>query len=96
MQTLIHADIFFFVTTVLLVVIGVLFIVALSYVISILRDLREFLRKAAGRVEPVLDDLTGLHSAIRKHGLKVAYFLSVIGGFFDRKGRKHHEDQEEE
>lgn len=80
MQTLIHADIFFFITSIAVVVLSVFFAVALFYTILILRDLRQLSGLVRKGGETLASDVTEIRSAILGGGTRV---LSVFDYFFD-------------
>jgi hypothetical protein len=75
MDSLIHADIFFFVTTIAVVVIGAFAVVALAYLIKLLRRGREIAEQVRAEtvlvradIQRVRDELTGGQFLIRKMG----------------------------
>lgn len=80
METLIHADIFFFVTTIAVVVIGVVLAAVLIYLSVILRDVRAVVRKGRGEAEAMLDDLRGFRERVKAHGVAFSDFLSFFKG----------------
>lgn len=85
MQTLVHADIFFFISTIALVVLGILLAIGLYYAIGILRDAREIsarLKKASVDIEKDLDALRG---AVKAEGSKVKGIADLVLGFAIRK-----------
>ncbi len=84
MQTLVHADIFFFISTVALVVLSILLAICLYYVIGILRNVREVserIKKASGSLEK---DLDGLRNAVKAEGNRVKGIADVVLGFVAR------------
>ncbi len=63
-SSIIHADIFFFVTTVALIIFAVIGIIASWYIIATLRNIRDISRtlkhgvdNAEGRIEEICDDI---------------------------------------
>jgi hypothetical protein len=85
MQTLVHADIFFFISTLCLVVLSILAAVGLYYAIGILRDMREIsarIKKASLDMEK---DLDGLRNAVKAEGNKVRGIADLTLGFIIRK-----------
>ena len=81
MQTLVHADIFFFISTIALVVLSILLALGLYYAIGILRDAREIsarIKKASVDIEK---DLDGLRNAVKAEGNKVQGIADLILGF---------------
>lgn len=83
-QSLIHADIFFFITTVVVIVLAILLIFALVFIIEILRDARDITRKFKKESEEVLGDLHDLREHIKQEGLTIGY----MGKFFKRLFKK--------
>ena len=53
MDTLMKANVFFFVTTIAVIVFSVLGIIALAYLIGILHDVRRATRKLEGEVDAI-------------------------------------------
>ena len=82
MDTLIHADIFFFVTTVAVVVVGIVFTVALIYLIKILNDIKKISEQI--REETILfrEDISDLRNETRRGGFKVKNFIEFATGLF--------------
>ncbi len=87
MSTLVHADIFFFVTTIAVVVVAAVFTAALVYLVKILRDLKEV--TAQVREETVLfrEDLKGVRDEIRRDGFTLRGIFSILAKFFSGKER---------
>ena len=88
MDTLIHADIFFFVTTIAVVVIALFFIIALIYLIKTLNRIKDIAEQV--RQETVLfrEDIHGLRNSVRQ-GFKIKRLLSFFQSFTEkRKSRK--------
>jgi hypothetical protein len=87
MDTLIHADIFFFVTTIAVVVVGLVFTIALIYFIKILGDIKEVTGQV--REETVLfrEDLGNLRSDIRREGFRLERLLSFFRTMLKWKNR---------
>jgi hypothetical protein len=84
MQTLVHADIFFFISTICLVVLSIGAAVGLYYAIGILRDVREVtarIKKASGDIER---DLDALRYSVKAEGAKVKGIADLVLGFATR------------
>jgi predicted PurR-regulated permease PerM len=64
--TLIKADVFFFVTTIAVVLATVLGCVVLAYVIMILRDIRAIVARAKAEATAVIDDIADLREGIHE------------------------------
>ena len=79
MHTLIHADIFFFVTTIAVVVVGAALTVALIYAAKVLSDLRAITREV--REETVLfrSDIASLRADVAREGFRIERFIKFLG-----------------
>jgi len=93
MDTLIHADIFFFVTTIAVVVIAIIFIVALIYLIVILRRIRDIAEQV--REETVLfrEDIHGLRESVKREGFKLKNLFNFGYSFFKRRVGKRSKNE---
>ena len=82
MATLIHADIFFFITSVVTVILGILVAVALFYIVLILRDLRHISDLAQKSGDKLAGDLDELREAAKEEGLKMKtifdFFIALL------------------
>jgi uncharacterized protein YoxC len=88
METLIHADIFFFVTTIAVVVVAMGLIWALVYIITILRDMRTLAGKLKNEGEEIIDDVHKLREETKKRGNKADEYVKKILGYFINKSKK--------
>lgn len=87
MSDLIHADIFFFITSISVVVLSLFVAAALYYVVKILRDLQAVsakIRKASDELE---EDFEHLRSAMKGEGLKVKTIFDLFLEFITLKFR---------
>ncbi|HVZ76150.1 MAG TPA: hypothetical protein VG934_02670 [Candidatus Paceibacterota bacterium] len=87
MTEVVHADIFFFITSiaVILVTIGVL--ILLYYLIPAARDLRKVVAricKASGEVEKDFEDL---RMTLRQEGTKGKMLIDIVLGWLERAAR---------
>ena len=69
MNTLIHADIFFFVTTAVVIVIGILFAVAVVYLVRILNDLRHISDIVRSKTDVLAGDFDEVREKVKREGL---------------------------
>ncbi len=84
MDTLIQADIFFFVTTVVTIVIGVLIAVGLTYLVFVLRDLKHISHTVRTGADILADDISGLSQDIRRNGVKVKSLVDFTKKVYKR------------
>jgi hypothetical protein len=83
MTTLVHADIFFFVTTIAVVVVAIAFVVALVYLIAVLRRIRDVMEEVKAEAILVRDDIHNLRDQVRSGGFKLASLFSFAGKLFN-------------
>jgi hypothetical protein len=86
METLIHADIFFFVTTLLVIVITIVLAFAGFYVVRILKDMKAISGKVQEESEKIAADIEGLRSKIKEEGSNWRG-LGKFFGFFKNKNK---------
>ena len=82
METVIKADIFFFITSIFVIFLTVGFGVALIYIIPILKDMRHLSALAREGGDKLTEDLDDLRAAVKEEGMKaksiLGYFLALI------------------
>ncbi|HVV39293.1 MAG TPA: hypothetical protein VHD31_03120 [Candidatus Paceibacterota bacterium] len=84
MNEVVHADIFFFITSlaVLCITIGILMV--LYYLIPVARDLREIVGKIRKAGDEVEKDFEALRANLREEGTKGKTILNLVFGFLTR------------
>lgn len=91
METLIHADIFFFVTSIFVVflIVGfvILFALALVYIIPILRDMRDLSNIAKKEGDKLAGDIDELRTTVKAEGGKVKSVFDYLLSLFTRRQR---------
>lgn len=89
MNELLHADIFFFVTTIAVILIAVGVIVALYYVIKILRNVSSVSDRLEEGSKAIEEDLHDLRIRVKAGGISLAlaraFFKKASGWFSGRK-----------
>ncbi|MFA6094428.1 MAG: hypothetical protein WC757_00885 [Candidatus Paceibacterota bacterium] len=78
MNSLIHADIFFFITTIALIAFSIIGVVALIYIIKILVDARFIVRAFRGEVEGIIVDIKDFRSKVKEGGAKFRLFADLF------------------
>jgi hypothetical protein len=86
MDTLIHADIFFFITSVAVIAFTVIMVIVLIYVIIILKDIRYISRKVRDESDVILEDVHELRANVKAQGFAVGHFYTFFKKLFI-KGR---------
>jgi hypothetical protein len=87
-ESLIHADVFFFIATIAFVIISVGIIIALSYAIRILKIAKDISERVRSESLEILAEVKTLRHALRDEGLKWKHVIDLVRGFFVRKGKK--------
>lgn len=87
-ESLIHADIFFFISTIALVLISIGIIIATVYVIKILRNVKDVSDKINAESSELVADLKRLRASLRDEGIKWKHVADLARNFFVRKGKK--------
>ena len=86
MDSLLKSDIFFVVTTFVVLGLGVLIAVALVYLVRILSDVKKLSKKVRQEGESIVEDIEGLRENIKKNTIKLSDILSF--GFFRSKSAR--------
>ncbi len=89
MESVMKSDIFFFVTTIAVVVVSVGVVIALWYAVRILRDVKEFMTKARTEGDEILKEVGSFREEMKKKG-GVAKTLGafLVWVFARRRGKK--------
>lgn len=88
METLIHADIFFFITTIWVVIISAIVVVILWHVVFIVKDLRHISSKIREGGDTLSDDLHDLRVVMHTEGANVGHVWKYFKHLFEK--RKSH------
>lgn len=87
-ESLIHADIFFFISTISLVVLTVAAAIALFYLIRILRNARDISDTIKSESGEIVADSKRLRAALRDEGLKWRHVTHLVRTFFVKDSDK--------
>ncbi len=88
MDSFIKMDIFFFVTTLVVVVLGVLFSVALVYLIRLFRTLDRIANQVNEEATGIRADLDELRGKVKHEGLRLGHLITFFGKTATRR-KKH-------
>jgi len=96
MSSVLKSDIFFFITSVAVVVVSIGLAIALFYAIRILRDMKELSHKAKEEGGKLIDDMRIFRESARGGSFRLANLLAMFG--FAKKIRKKpsHRNTEDE
>jgi hypothetical protein len=82
MDTLIHADIFFFVTTIAVVVITIALAVLIVYLVKVFRSVRRITDMVGDEAVLLRHDIADFRSGVRARGARAAGAFDWFGRFF--------------
>ncbi|MDP2629092.1 MAG: hypothetical protein Q8P45_00100 [Candidatus Harrisonbacteria bacterium] len=88
MDTLFEAEIFFIITSAVVVVVGILLVIGLFYVLKIIRNIKEITSRIKSSVHGVTEDFDGLREDIKKDGLKWRHIAKIIPQKEKKRRRK--------
>ncbi|MBY0472926.1 hypothetical protein K2Q00_01400 [Patescibacteria group bacterium] len=82
MNDILHANIFFFISSVSTILIAILVGVILFYIARIMRDISDIVRKINNVSDDLERDFQDLRHEIKNEGVKVRSIIDVALGFF--------------
>ena len=82
-ESLIHADIFFFISTIALTIINIGIIIVLIYIIRILKTAHDITEKIKIESTEILEDIKKLRLTLRNEGAKWKQIADLFRNFFD-------------
>lgn len=85
MNDFIKMDVFFFVTTVVVLCAGILLLVAMFYLIRILKSFDEVMKNVSEESYSIRNDFQMLRAQIRAEGMKVKYLSDFFSSIAARK-----------
>lgn len=85
MSEFLKMDIFFVVTTVVAVVVGVFLVIALYYLVRILKNVDHLAQNISTESDNVKEDLLLLRTRLREEGTKLKHFSDFFAGIARRK-----------
>jgi predicted Holliday junction resolvase-like endonuclease len=88
MQELIKSDVFFFITSVAVVILTILIAVLVSYLIKVTRDIKYISHKAKLEADNLSKDLENLRASALNHSGKLKTFFTILTGFAKRSSGK--------
>jgi hypothetical protein len=88
MEELVHADIFFFITSIAVVVVAIVLVVAIVYLIQILHDVRHVSRRIRDESEAIWRDIEALRTVVKTEGFKFRHLISFFFGLATKKERR--------
>lgn len=89
MEGLLKSDIFFFITSAVVIAIGVGLVIVLFYLINILRDVKDVSKTVKNETKEFAQDLSQLRSGVKKGKVfssLFSFFRAIFAG--SKRGRK--------
>jgi hypothetical protein len=84
MDTLIHADVFFFITSVAVVLVSIATIIITVYLVGILSDVKHMSREWKKENEHFIRDARSFRDAVRDEGMKWKHIADAIHSFIEK------------
>lgn len=88
MESLIKSEVFFFITSIAVVILTILLGMAVVYIIRILRNVDDISKKAKDEADLIKEDVADLRQNIRDEGIKVKSFVSFFNKLKRPKNKK--------
>ena len=85
MDDFLKMDVFFLVTTTVVILLAIFILVALYYLIRILKSVDHVAHNISEESDNVRDDVTILRAKIREEGMRFQHFLEFFAGFASRQ-----------
>lgn len=85
MNDFLKQDIFFFVTTIAVVILTILLAILIIYIIKISKDVKYISHKAKSEADLISKDLSDLRENVKEKGAKLKYFLSFFNNLRKKK-----------
>lgn len=89
MESFIHADIFFFITSIAVIIISIFLAIVLIYLTTILADIREISRIARSESAEIADDIKMIrqevHQELRRGKSVFASIMKILSSLFRQK-----------
>ncbi len=82
------ADIFFFITSVVVILLAILVAVMLVYIVRILRDVKHISSRVREEGDKIIEDVDELRQDLSREGAKFTGVVSVFSGFLSKQAKK--------
>lgn len=86
-SSFIHADIFFYITSISVVVLTIMLIVVLFYIARIAKHIEHASRKISEESDRIIEDVSMIRESIEEHGSRAMSFFKFIFGSFIRPSK---------
>jgi uncharacterized protein YoxC len=79
------SEVFFFITTIAIVVMTIALLVAIIYIIIFLRDLTHVSKRVRKESDEILDDVSELRADLKRDGFRMKKLTSFFKGVFKKR-----------
>jgi|SRR3989338_9997630 len=83
METIIKADVFFFTTTIVVLILGGALLVAVIYLIKVLRKVKSITDRVEEEAEEIIDDAHKLRENIKKEEVRMSFVSKLTGAILN-------------
>lgn len=95
MSEFLKMDIFFVITTIIVVIVGVFIIVALYYLIRILKSVDHLAENVSTESDNIKGDILLLRTKMREEGTKIKHFADFFASIMRRKASRRKAENKE-
>ena len=88
MQSLLKSDIFFFITSICVIVVSILIVYVLVYIVRILMDLKKLSRKIDQEGEKIVDDIGVMRETVKDRLIDTPVFRGIFGSTKKKTSKK--------
>jgi hypothetical protein len=88
METLAKADIFFFITSIFVILLTIAVVWGAFYVIRILRNVKDMSEDAREETRRVVEDISDLRHDLKQEGVRFIDKIGVLGKFIKKASHK--------
>lgn len=88
MESFLKADVFFFVTTLAVIVVAGFAAAGLAYLVATLRDLRQVARIIKQETGHITEDVHALRDKVKREGMRLTHLLDFGGSIASRAAKR--------
>lgn len=96
MNSLLKSDVFFFITSIAVVVIAILLTILIVYLIKVSRDIKYISQRAKTEADNIIDDVSKLRTNLKEQGGKIKDLAGFFSRFYKPKKTKSRKETEHE
>ena len=88
MEMVLQTNIFFFITSIAVIIVTVLVVIGLFYILSILRNIKDISNKAKRGSEILAEDFSIIHNKVKKNDFKIGHVVDFFIQLIPMKRRR--------